>query len=99
MLAFSTTEGRVKSATAEADVLGGRHRGGLPEALDGSPEGARPMTRCLEALATDVRRMIGQDRPVQEVASEAGRTEAREWFLRRVQCAHAATIFHELEWK
>jgi hypothetical protein len=57
------------------------------------------MTRCLEALATDVRRMIGQDRPVQEAASEAGRTEAREWFLRRVQCAHAATIFHELEWE
>src|SRR5215212_1839 len=43
MLAFSTTEGRVKSATAEAEVLGGRHRGGLPKALDGSPEGARPM--------------------------------------------------------
>ena len=31
MLAFSTTEGRLKSATAEAEVLGGRHRGGVPK--------------------------------------------------------------------
>ena len=39
------------------------------------------MTRCFEALATDVRRMIGKDRTMQEAASEAGRTDAREWFL------------------
>jgi len=44
ILAFSTTERRVKSATAEAeaDTEGGA------EALDGSPEDARPMLLELE---------------------------------------------------
>jgi quinoprotein relay system zinc metallohydrolase 2 len=64
------------------------------------PEGARPMTRYLEGLAADVRRMIGEGRSMQEAAGEAGRVEAREWSLfDEFNARNATTAFHELEWE
>jgi quinoprotein relay system zinc metallohydrolase 2 len=64
------------------------------------PEAARPMTRYLERLGTDVRRMIREGRTMSEAATEAGRTEARHWSLfEEFNSRNATTAFHELEWE
>ena len=64
------------------------------------PEGAQPMTRYLEALASDVRRMIGEGQTMQEAAGGAGRAQAHEWSLfDEFNARNATTAFHELEWE
>jgi quinoprotein relay system zinc metallohydrolase 2 len=64
------------------------------------PQAARPMTRYLERLATDVRRMIGEGRTMREAASLAGRGEADRWSLfDEFNPRNATTAFHELEWE
>jgi quinoprotein relay system zinc metallohydrolase 2 len=64
------------------------------------PDAARPMTQYLGRLATDVRRMIGEGRTIQEAAAEAGRSEARKWSLfDEFNSRNASTAFHELEWE
>src|SRR3954452_10366394 len=68
-----------------AAVLASRHAarvvpGHGPSSLPW-PDAARPMTQYLGRLETDVRRMIGEGRTIQEAAAEAGRSEAQKWSL------------------
>jgi quinoprotein relay system zinc metallohydrolase 2 len=64
------------------------------------PDGAGAMTRYLERLAADVRRMIREGRTMQDAASRAGAAEAPDWSLfDDFNPRNATAAFHELEWE
>jgi quinoprotein relay system zinc metallohydrolase 2 len=64
------------------------------------PEAAEPITRYLERLTADVRRMVGEGRTIQDAAALAARSEAPHWQLfDEFNARNATAAFHELEWE
>ncbi len=64
------------------------------------PDAAQPITRYLEIMATDTRRMIAEGRTMQDAITQAGRTEAQHWSLfDEFNRRNATSAFHELEWE
>ena len=64
------------------------------------PDAAGAMTRYLDTLAADLRRMIAEGRTMREAASRAGAEEASRWSLfDEFNPRNATAAFHELEWE
>ena len=64
------------------------------------PEAMADQRRYLEALASDVRRLIAEGLPISKAAAEAGQSERGRWKLFDEFNARSATAaFAELEWE
>ena len=64
------------------------------------PEAMADQRRYLEALASDVRRLIAEGLPISKAAAEAGQSERGRWELFDEFNARSATeAFAELEWE
>ena len=64
------------------------------------PDAAKPLLRYLEAVATDVRRLIKENRTLSEAIATAGVSEKDAWLLfEDYHARNVSAAFAELEWE